>query len=30
VVDLVELSRRVTFLIRELEEASDEENPVDV
>lgn len=30
VVDLVELSRRVTFLIRELEEASDEDNPADV
>jgi hypothetical protein len=30
VVDLVELSRRVTFLIRELEEVSDEDNPVDV
>ena len=30
VVDLVELSRRVTFLIREFEEASDEDNPVDV
>jgi hypothetical protein len=27
---LVELSRRVTFLIRELEEASDEDNPADV
>jgi hypothetical protein len=30
VVDLLELARRIAFLIRELEEASDEDSPADV